>query len=109
MITIAKDKPVVTLINSFTVAPEHQQEVIDLLIRATEESVRHAPGFVSASLHRSLDGQKVTMYAQWQSAEAYHAMRANPDPLPFMQRLLSIAKFEMTMYEVVQTFPPATA
>jgi hypothetical protein len=31
--------------------------------------VRHAAGFISARLHRSLDGTKVTMYAQWRSVE----------------------------------------
>jgi hypothetical protein len=34
------------------------------LARATETSVRHAPGFISASLHRGLDGTKVTMYVE---------------------------------------------
>lgn len=45
MTTISKGSQLVTLINVFTRAPEHQQEVVDLLARATETSVRHAPGF----------------------------------------------------------------
>jgi quinol monooxygenase YgiN len=49
----------VTLINVFTVEPARQQELIELLVRATESSVRHADGFISARLHRSLDGTKV--------------------------------------------------
>jgi hypothetical protein len=53
----------VTLINVFTVAPENQQRLIDLLTEITGRSVRHAPGFLSARLHRSLDGTKVTMVA----------------------------------------------
>jgi quinol monooxygenase YgiN len=69
-------------------------------------SVRHAPGFVSASLHRSLDGTKVTMYAQWRSVEDYQAMRQDPTPLPFLQEALALATFEPGMYEVVQTFAP---
>jgi quinol monooxygenase YgiN len=100
------DKPV-TLINVFTVEPGKQQELIKLLIKATEGSVRHAPGFLSASLHRSLDGTKVTMYAQWRSNEDYQAMRKDPGPLPYLQQALAIAKFEPGMYEVVQTFSPA--
>lgn len=54
----------VILINVFTVEPDKQQEVVELLTRATEDYVRHAKGFVSARLHRSLDGTKVTMYAR---------------------------------------------
>jgi quinol monooxygenase YgiN len=101
-------KPVV-LINVFTVEPERQLELIELLTRATEDSVRHAKGFISARLHRSLDGTKVTMYAQWRSDEDYQAMRENPAPLPYLQRALAIAKFEPGMYEVVRTFSPPGA
>ena len=97
----------VTLINVFTVDPTRQEELVDLLARATETSVRHAPGFISARLHRSLDGTKVTMYAQWQSREAYQAMRQDPGPSPYLERALAIATFDPGMYEVVQTFLPA--
>jgi quinol monooxygenase YgiN len=98
--------PAVTLINVFTVEPAKQRELVDLLARATEGSVRHAPGFISARLHRSLDGTKVAMYAQWQSREAYQAMRADPGSQPHLERALAIATFEPGMYEVVQTFLP---
>ena len=80
-----------------------------MLTGATKDSVRHAQGFMSARLHRSLDGTKVTMYAQWRSNEDYQAMRENPEPLPYLQQALSIAKFEPSMYEVVQTFSPPGA
>ena len=99
----------VTLINVFTVEPGKQQELIELLIKATEGSVRHAQGFLSARLHRSLDGTKVTMYAQWRSNAEYEAMRKDPGPLPYLEQALAIAKFEPGMYEVVQTFSPAGA
>jgi quinol monooxygenase YgiN len=98
--------PPVMLINVFTVEPTRQEELIDLLTRATQASVRHAPGFISARLHRSLDGTKVTMYAQWGSREAYQAMRQDPGPSPYLDRALAIATFDPGMYEVVQTFLP---
>ena len=106
MIHISTKNSVVTLINVFTVDPTNQQRLVELLARATEVSVRHAPGFVSASLHRSLDGTKVTMYAQWRSVQDYQAMRQDPTPLPFLQEALTLATFEPGMYEVVQTFAP---
>ena len=102
------DAPRVVLINVFRVEPDNQQSLIDLLVEATERSVRQAAGFVSARLHRSLDGTKVTMYAEWRSAADYEAMRADPAPLPFLQQALAIARFEPGMYEVVHTFTPAT-
>jgi heme-degrading monooxygenase HmoA len=97
----------VTLINVFTVEAPDQQRLIDLLIRATDGLVNRAPGFISATLHRSLDGKKVAMYAQWRSAEDYHAMRQDPAPRPFLQEAISFATFESAMYEVVRTFAPA--
>ncbi|MGD0505517.1 MAG: antibiotic biosynthesis monooxygenase family protein [Steroidobacteraceae bacterium] len=104
MTTISPSRKVVTLINVFTVEPANQRQLVELLARATERSVRHEPGFVSASLHRSLDGTKVTMYAQWRSIEDYQAMRANPAPLPYLQQALAIAQFDPGMYEVVETY-----
>jgi quinol monooxygenase YgiN len=100
------DKPVI-LINVFTVVPAKQQELVELLTRATEGSVRRAAGFISARLHRSLDGTKVTMYAEWRSNEDYQAMREDPAPLPYLKQALAIATFEPGMYEVVRTFSPA--
>jgi quinol monooxygenase YgiN len=104
---ISATNDVITLINVFTVEPVNQQRLIELLTEATEAAVRRAPGFVSASLHRSTDGTKVTMYAQWESLEAYQAMRGDPAPLPFLQEALTIATLEPGIYEVVRTFEPA--
>jgi len=91
MTTISKDALLVTFINVFTVDPSNQRRLVELLARATETSVRHAPGFISASLHRSLDGTKVTMYAQWRTIEDYEAMRGNPGPAPFLEQALAIS------------------
>jgi len=106
MTTISKDAKLVTLINVFTVEPANQRRLVELLARATDTSVRHAPGFVSASLHRSLDGTRVTMYAQWRTIEDYEAMRRNAAPAPFLQQALALATFEPGMYEVVESYSP---
>jgi quinol monooxygenase YgiN len=106
MIQISANSSVITLINVFTVEPTNQQRLVDLLTEATEASVRQAPGFVSASLHRSIDGTKVTMYAQWRSIDEYQAMRRDPAPLPYLHEALTISKFEPGMYEVVRVFAP---
>jgi quinol monooxygenase YgiN len=102
MATILEGNNYLTLINVFKVHPEKQDSLVELLKRANT-TVRRAPGFVSASLHRSLDGTKVTMYAQWKSLEEYDAMRSNPAAMPFLEKALEIAQFEPGMYEVVET------
>jgi quinol monooxygenase YgiN len=98
----------VILINVFTVDPSNQERLVDLLARATDNAVGRTPGFLSATLHRSLDGTKVTMYARWRSAEDYQAMRQDPGPLPFLEEALTIATFEPGIYEVVRTFSPSS-
>jgi hypothetical protein len=109
MTTISKDEKLVTFINTFKVESSNQQRLIDLLVRVTGTFVRHAPGFISSSLHRSIDGAKVTMYAQWRTIEDYEAMRRDPAPLPYLEEALTIATFEPGMYEVVETFTATKA
>ena len=109
MPTISKGSELLTVVNIFTVEPVNQQELVDLLVEATWSSVRHVEGFVSASLHRSLDGTRVAMYAQWRSIADYQAMRGNPTTSPYMQKALALARFELGMYEVVATFAPEAA
>lgn len=108
MTTISKDNKILTLINVFSVDPANQQQLVELLISATEISVRKMPGFISSSLHRSTDGRKVTMYAQWRSLEDYQKMRNNTDAAPYLENALTISKFDSGMYEVVETFLPFT-
>jgi len=107
MTTIAENAGLVTLINVFTVEPSNQQKLLDILARATNTSVRDVPGFISAALHRSVDGTKVTMYSQWKSAEHYQhyqSMRSNPASSSYVDQALAIAKFDPGMYEVVKVF-----
>jgi quinol monooxygenase YgiN len=108
MTTISKDANLITFINVFTVDPAKQSRLVELLIQATDASVRHARGFVFSALHRSLDGTKVTMYAQWRSLEDYEAMRKDPGPLPYFQEALTIATFDPGMYEVIKSFAPSS-
>jgi quinol monooxygenase YgiN len=105
MTTIAENAGLVTFINVFTVEPSNQQELLDLLAHATETTVRDVPGFISAALHRSVDGRRVTMYAQWTSEEHYRhyqSMLSRPGAPPYVKQALAIATFEPRMYEVVK-------
>lgn len=95
-----------TLINVFHVDPANQERLIDLLKRATDGIVNAAPGFITSTLHRSLDGTKVTMYSRWRSNNDYQAMRGDLRPRALLEEALSIAKFEPGIYEVVRTFLP---
>jgi quinol monooxygenase YgiN len=96
-----------TVINVFTVSPENQGRLVELLTRATESTVRHVPGFISATLHQSLDGVKVTMYAKWRSWDDYQRMRENTTASPFLTEALTFSSFEPGFYRVVKVFSAA--
>ncbi|MGA9691944.1 MAG: hypothetical protein WBR33_11020 [Pseudonocardiaceae bacterium] len=44
--SIATDQDLATLINVFTVTRMTQQPLVDLLVEATEQVMRHRPGFI---------------------------------------------------------------
>ena len=100
MSTIEKGNDVLTLVNVFTVPPEKQRELVTLLIEATQQTMKHMPGFISANIHRSLDGSRVVNYAQWNSMDAFEAMRKNPKAISHMQAAAALAQFEPILCEV---------
>ena len=104
MTTISTDNKVVTLINVFTVEQENQQRLVDMLIEATEKTMKALPGFVSANIHKSLDGVRVANYAQWRSREDFEAMLKNPDATAHMKPIMALARFDAHLYQVVDTF-----
>lgn len=90
-VQVDSTRPVATLINVFTVSPERQGELIDLLARATEETMKHRPGFLHANFHASSDGERVVNYAQWETEEHYRAMLADPEARVHMDQAAKIA------------------
>lgn len=103
MTRISEDQDLVTLVNVFAVAPENQQRLVDLLVEATETVMSKQPGYVSASIHKSLDGTRVTNYAQWRSREDFEAIFSNPEAQAHMREAERIAAAEPGLYEVVYT------
>lgn len=103
MARITLDQPVVTMVNVFSVDPEHQQRLVDILVEATRSVMAHVPGFVSANIHASLDGSRVVNYAQWESEDHFTAMLQNPDVHPHFTQVRAIAKPERHLYRVVYT------
>jgi quinol monooxygenase YgiN len=102
--TIQKDgsSNLATVINVFTVIePANQQRLVDILIEATEKVMNKEEGFISANIHKSLDGTHVVNYAQWKSKEAFEKMLNNPKVIVHMNEISTIAKGESRLYEVV--------
>jgi heme-degrading monooxygenase HmoA len=97
---ITTDQDVATLINVFTVNRETQQPLVELLTEATEQVMRHRPGFVSANIHASLDGTRVVNYAQWRSRDDFLAMLDDPMAREDMSAVGSLGISEPRLYEV---------
>jgi quinol monooxygenase YgiN len=91
---------VVTLINVFETTPDKQTELVQLLEQATVDVMKSQPGFVSANIHKSLDGKHVANYAQWKSAEDFQRMLKNPDAQQHMGKVDKIAKAAPVVYQV---------
>ena len=102
MTRITTDKNLVTHINVFTVSPVNQQQLVDVLVEAAQSTIRKFPGYISSNYHKSLDGTKVTTYAQWRSQSDFEAMLQSPETAPQLQALSQLAtSFEPHLYEVV--------
>jgi quinol monooxygenase YgiN len=99
-VSIAVEAPVLTLINVLEVDPERESELVEILETATAEVMRHVPGFISATIHRSLDRTRVANYAQWRSIEEFERMLANPEAQAHIRAATSIAKATPVLYRV---------
>ncbi|WIY02794.1 antibiotic biosynthesis monooxygenase [Amycolatopsis mongoliensis] len=89
-----------TLINVFTVEPARQRELVDVLVTATEEVMRHRPGFVAATIHAGAEGTRVVNYAQWENADAFRAMLTDPACQEHLRAALAIATADPQLYTV---------
>jgi len=99
---IRSDAGIVTQINVFTVPAGGQQALIDLL---TESAlfVRDTPGWLSASLHRSVDGTRVVNYAQSESVEAAQAVMNRLRKAGFLDRNATLGVVHPGLYDVAFT------
>lgn len=103
MVSICKGDAVATLINVFTVSRENQQRLVDLLLEATDQVMKRLPGFVSASIHKSVDGVRVVNYAQWRTTADFEAMMANEAAHEHMKSIRALAGFDAHLYVVAES------
>lgn len=100
--TIRIGGDVATLVNVFTVEPDNQQKLVQLLKEGTETFFSKQPGFISSSVHASKEGRRAINYSQWASAGDIENFRKDPRFAPYIQRLAALAKAETILCEVVE-------
>jgi quinol monooxygenase YgiN len=100
MVTLSLENSLTTVIIIFTVEPEKQTELIDT-IKEFLEIVKTQPGFISANLHKSIDGVKVANYAQWETLDALEAFRNNEEVQAKAVKLCGFERPDSHVYEIV--------
>lgn len=101
MTTAAKTP--VTLINVLSVKPEKQGELVHSLGQNTETVIKTLKGWIATSLVASIDGNRVVICSQWESAADVEAMRTDPRMLAYFPKVGALASFDSTVGTVVLT------
>jgi heme-degrading monooxygenase HmoA len=99
---IRENSGIVTQITTVKTTPDNLDEVISLMKERARFMARQ-PGFVSISLHRSLDGRRIVNYIQWKSREQLRSAHKSPDfrkEWGHFDRLTD--EIDPHLYEVVQ-------
>lgn len=95
---MSDDAEPVVLINVYRCEPEMQAVLMDHLT-AMVRAQRDLEGFISANVHRGLNGRVAAVHAVWRSKEEWKAMARHPSVAGAMEPILAIATFEPHLYE----------
>ena len=99
---IQTDNQLVTQITVIDAEPEKQQEALALMTERARFMSRQ-PGFVSISLHRSLDGRRIVNYVQWQNRELLQRAHKSPDFRKAWRQFDDLAdQIDPHLYEVAE-------
>lgn len=100
MSDIRKDSGAVTQITCIEPEPGKQAEALAVMVERAEFMARQ-PGFVSITLHRSLDGRHIVNLIQWKSQALLHAAHQSPEFRKEWSRFDHLASgIEPRLYEV---------
>ena len=78
MPSIDADQKTVTQITVVESEPGKQDAALSLMAERARFMARQ-PGFISISLHRSLDGRRIVNYVQWQNRDLLRAAHQSPE------------------------------
>jgi len=96
-----------TFINVFTLHEKtDQQKLIGIMSFVMSGPGKSVPSFISAALHRSLDGNltKLVVYIRWTSKGARTSLRRIEELKRYAKQAMEIASMTPIMYEVADTF-----
>ncbi|MES0861966.1 antibiotic biosynthesis monooxygenase family protein [Ruegeria sp. SCPT10] len=71
--SIAANENILTMVNVLTPEPGKQDAAIRLLQAGMSDEMSAQPGFISSTIHRSLNSEHVVVYAQWRDQASVNA------------------------------------
>ncbi len=101
---ISKDNDVRTVINILSGNPENQNELIDIWSKFLNDIAKNQPGFVGASLHKSIDGKRVVSYSQWKSDEDFQKVFSDISAKSYLDKQKEISENNTNFYQIMFTF-----
>jgi ribosomal protein S18 acetylase RimI-like enzyme/quinol monooxygenase YgiN len=75
---IRVDKQPVTQITVVEAEPQKQADALSLMTERARFMARQ-PGFISISVHGSLDGRRIVNYVQWESRDLLQSAHKSPE------------------------------
>jgi heme-degrading monooxygenase HmoA len=92
----------VTQITIVESEPDKQAEALAVMSERARFMARQ-PGFVSISLHRSLDGRRIVNYVQWENRELLQSAHQSPEFRKNWGRFDELAEeIDPHLYEVAE-------
>ena len=107
MATIHLDNPVVTVMVQFTVDGADQERLVEMM-KDLVPAFAGQRGFISANLHKSIDGTRIVQYLQWKTMDDHLACMQNLELQTAGAEVMSYVHsgevaMDVHVYEVVNT------
>lgn len=111
-VQILPDPPILTMVHVYEMTPDTQQSVYDGLIEGLRLYGTRMAGHISSSIHRSIDGLRVTSYSQWdreKSRALFEDPAALAESLEWFRPLTAGAGGQDShLYDGIFVYEPAT-
>jgi quinol monooxygenase YgiN len=105
---IETDRSVVTYVQVWEVSSREGQKRWLEVMHESVHILRARTGFVSMTLHSSLDGTRIAVYAQWASQETLEAAISAPEAVAAHDRMAEIGTSDGSLYTVERVYGPVS-
>jgi len=98
---ISKEANLATVINLVSVQPKNMTKLIELFTEYGNKTLMTKPGFISANIHKSLDGKQLINYVQWESQDGLIELFDDIGSKRFFEERKKIAESRWDLFKVI--------